>query len=169
VSPRVQSFVASLVAAWSILIPATLRAGEPIEVKIIASASDPDPHLVRLKKEDSGVVIRSAAELVAHTKKADSAIDPAVQKAMESELATRLKVESIDWTKQMVLIVQGRATKGEYGFIKFAPLKIEGKVLTVPWQQENRVSLVSAAGPPTGFALVERLEAEAKFVPPAKK
>jgi hypothetical protein len=168
-SRSLQLSVASLVAAWAMMIPMTLRADEPKELKIIASASDPDPLLVRLKQEDSGVVIRSAQELVAHSSKADSAKDPAIQKAMESELAKRLKVESIDWSKQMVLAVQGHPTRGEYGTIKFGSPKIEGKVLTVQWKQENRVALTTAVGPPTGFALVERSEGDVKFVPPAKK
>ena len=41
-------------------MPVTLRAGGPKELKIIASGSEADPLLVRLKKDDSGVVIRSA-------------------------------------------------------------------------------------------------------------
>jgi hypothetical protein len=168
-SRSLQRAVASLVAAWTMMIPVTLRAGEPKELKIIASASDPNPVLVRLKQEDSGVVIRSAQELVAHSSKAGSAKDPAIQKAMESELAKRLKVESIDWSKQMVLVVQGHGTQGEYGTIKFQSPKIEGKALVVPWKQENRVQIASAAGPPTGFALVERSERDVKFVSSTKK
>jgi hypothetical protein len=167
-SRTLQRSVAGLAVAWA-MMPMTLRADEPKEVKIIASASDPDPLLVRLKEEDSGVVLRSARELVAHSSKADSAKDPAIQKAMESELAKRLRVESIDWSKQMVLAVQGHSTTGEYGTIRFGPPQIRGKVLMVPWKQENRVSLASAAGPPTGFALVERSEGVVKFVPGAKK
>lgn len=151
------------------MMPTTLRADEPMELKIIASASDPDPVLVRLKQENSGVVLRSAQELVAHSSKADSAKDAAIQKAMESELAKRLKLENIDWSKQMVLAVQGHATKGEYGTIRFGPPKIDGKVLTVSWKQEHRVTRLATVGPPTGFALVERSEGDVKFIAPAKK
>jgi hypothetical protein len=43
------------------------------------------------------------------------------------------------------------------------------EVVTVEWRQENRVGLATQAGPPTGFALVERSEGEVKFVPAAKK
>jgi len=167
-SRNLQLFVVSLVAAWA-MIPVMLRAGEPKELKILASASDPNPVLVRLKQEDSGVVLRSAEELVAHASKASDAKDTAIQKAMAAELAKRLKVESIDWSKQMVLVVQGHGTKGEFGTIKFESARIDGKVVTVEWKQENRVSLASHDGPPTGFALVERSEGEVKFVPAAKK
>src|SRR5262245_10624282 len=158
-------FVVCLVAAGLVRTPVPLRAGEPKEVKIIASASEADPLLVQLKKDDSGVVIRSAQELVALSKKADSAKDAAVQKAMEAELAKLLKVQSIDWSKHMILAVQGRPTKGEWGTIKFGSLKIEGMALSVPWKQENRATRAPYQGPPTGFCLVERFDGDVKFVP----
>src|SRR5262249_19775499 len=117
-----------LVAGWSAMVPLALRAEEPKELKIIASASATDPYLVRLKNQDRGVVIRSAEELVAHSGKPDSAKDAAVQKALEAELAKFLNVESIDWKKQMVLAVQGHPSNGDSGSIKFELPKIEGKV-----------------------------------------
>jgi hypothetical protein len=156
-------------AACATMIPVTLGAGEAKELKIVASASDPNPVLVRLKQENSGVVIRSAQDLAAHATKPGDPKDLAIQKAMESELAKRLKLETIDWTKHMVLVVQGHATQGEAGSIKFESPKIEGKVLTVSWKQEHRATRAPYAGPPTAFALVERLEADVKFVAPAKK
>jgi sulfatase modifying factor 1 len=152
-------------AAWVALVPLTLRAEEPKELKIIASASEANPSLIRLKKDDSGVVIRSAQELVALSSKPDSAKDPEVQKARVSELAKRLKVDDIDWNKQMVLAVQGHATRGEFGTIKLDSPTIEGKVLTVHWKQENRVTRAPFQGPPTGFALVERFVGDVKFLP----
>src|SRR5262245_38858623 len=129
-------FSAALAAAWA-AVPLALGAEEPKAPKIIASASDTDPYLVRLKKTDGGVVIRSAEELVAHSGKSDSAKDPAVQAAMEADLAKFLKVDSIDWGKQMVLAVQGHPSHGEAGTIKFDAPVIEGKVLVVHWKQEN--------------------------------
>jgi formylglycine-generating enzyme required for sulfatase activity len=153
------------VVAWAVMLPETLRAEDPEAPLIIASASDPDPVLVQLKKDDSGVVIRSAEELVAHSSKPDSANDPAVQKASEAALAKRLKVESIDWTKQMVLAVQGRPAKGEFGAIKFDPPVLDGKSLLVSWKQENRAYRAVYKGPPTGFVLLGRFEGEVKFLP----
>jgi formylglycine-generating enzyme required for sulfatase activity len=158
--------IACLVAAGAVVVPLALRAEEPKAPKIIATASDSDPYLVRLKKDDSGVVIRSAEELVAHSTKPDSAKDSAVQKAMESELAKFLKVEGIDWSNQMVLAVQGHPSHGERGTVKFDPPRIERKTLVVLWKQENRVGgRAPHRGPPTGFALVERFEGEVHFVP----
>jgi len=157
--------VACLGAAWAALVPLSLPAEEAKELKILASAGEANPGLVRLKKDDSGVVIRSAQELVAHSEKPDSAKDHAVGKAAEAELAKRLKVESIDWSKHMVLAVQGHPTRGEFGLIKLDPPKIEGKTLLVTWKQENRVYRAPYQGPPTGFILVERFDGEANFLP----
>src|SRR5262245_13803776 len=157
--------VTCLVAAWAAMLPRTLPAEEPTAPKIIASASDPGPVVVRLKKDDSSVVIRSAEELVARSNKPDSAKDSAVQKATEAELVKRLKVESIDWSKQMLLAVQGHPSRGEMGVIKFDPPVIEGKILLVSWKQENHVTRAAYQGPPTGFALLERYEGEVNFRP----
>lgn len=154
-----------LVAACAVLIPLALLAAEPQEQKVIASASTTEPFLLRLKKPDSGVAIRSAEELVAHSDKPDSAKDPAVQKAMETQLSKLLRVESIEWSKQMVLAVQGHPTNGEAGSIKFDPPKIEGKVLRIFWKQEHRVTRGPHQGPPTGWILMERFEGEVSFVP----
>jgi formylglycine-generating enzyme required for sulfatase activity len=158
-------FAPCLTAGLVAMAPVGLRAEEPKERKIIASASAPDPFLVRLKKGDSGIVIRCAQDLVAHSSMPDSAKDPAVQQAMESELAKFLKVESIDWSKQMALAVQGHPSNGERGSIKFDPPKIDGKVLLVFWKQEHDATRAAYEGPPTGFALVERFEGEVNFVP----
>ena len=157
--------VALLATTWSALVPMTLCAQQPDELKITASASDSDAVLVRLKKNDTGVVIRSAQELVAYSSKPASAKDPTVRKAIESELAKRLAVDSIDWSKQMVLAVQGRPTKGEFGTIKFDSPSVAGKVLLAPWKQEHCAFRFAYKGPPTGFALVERFEGEVKFLP----
>lgn len=163
-SCRLRPFVAGLVAAWAMMNPMTLRADEPRELKIIASL-DKWSGLIQYKKEDSGVVIRNAQELVAQSSKPDSAMDPAVQKAMESELAKLLKVPGINWSKQMVLAVNGHQTG--FGSIKFDSLKVDGKILTVTWRQEERPALGFSV--PTGLVLVERFEGEVKFVPLVKK
>src|SRR5262245_35475010 len=135
----------------AVMVPITFAVQDAKELKLIASTTDAEPGLVRLKQIDSGVVIRSAQELVAHSAKPESAKDAAVQKAMEADLAKRLKVDSIDWSKHMVLVVQGHPTKGEYGTIKIEAPKIQGKMLVVTWKQENRIALVTRLGPPVGF------------------
>jgi formylglycine-generating enzyme required for sulfatase activity len=161
-------FPVGMVAVWALVVSLALRAEEskePKELKIIASDTTSEPFLIRLKKPDSGVVIRSAEELVAHSSKPDSAKDPAVQKEMEAELVKFLNVKSIDWSKQMVLAVQGHPTHGESGSIKFDPLKIEGKILQVFWKQQQHVTRFPYQGPPTAFALVERFEGEVSLLP----
>jgi hypothetical protein len=163
-SRGLQLSVACLAAAWAAMIPNMLRAQESKDLKIFASL-DNLAGPIRLKKEDSGVVIRNSQELVAHSSKPGSAKDPAVQKKMESELAKLLKVDGIDWTKQMILAVNGH--QAGYALIKFDSLKIEGKILTVTWKQEERPALGISV--PSGLVLVERFEGEVKFVPFAKK
>jgi formylglycine-generating enzyme len=157
--------VACLVAAWATLVSLTLWAQEPKELKILASASDSSPLLVGLKQDDNGVVIRGAEELVGVLSKTKSAKDPVVQKEIEADLARRLKVDRIDWSKQMVLAVQGSATRGEYGSIKFDSPYIKDKVLVVPYHQENRTYRAAYQGPPTGFALVQSFEGRVNFLP----
>ena len=163
-SPGQNLTAACLVFALAAIFPLTLR-GQELERKIIASASDSEPALIRLKKDDSGVVIRSAQELVAHSNKPDSAKDPKAQKEAEAALALRLNVPGIDWSKRMILAVQGRPTRGEHGSIKFDTPRIAGKVLLVLWKQEHRTTRFPYAGPPTGIALVDRFEGEINFLP----
>ena len=153
----------SIVCLATAMFATTLRAEESKELKIIASASDSSPFLIRLK-DDGGIVIRSAQELVAQITSPDAAKGPESRKAIEAEVARRLRVEAIDWSKQMILAVQGRPTRGEYGAIKFDSPRIEGKVLVVQWKQENRAFRASYQGPPSGLALVERFEGEATFL-----
>src|ERR1017187_1479854 len=154
------------VACLAALILATVRAGEANDLKIIASFGE-SYSPIQLKKEDSGVVIHSPQELVAHSTKPDAAKDAEVQKKMESEVAKLLKVESIDWTKQMILAVHGHSSGDGSGSIKFRSLKVKDKILHVTWQQEGRPSLGFVT--PRGMALVERFDGEVKFAPVVKK
>ena len=82
-------------------------------------------------------------------------------------MAKLLKVEKIDWTKEMILAVNGNRSGDGSGTIKFRSLKIKDKVLHVAWQQENRPSLGIVA--PRGMVLVERFDGEVKFAPFVKK
>jgi hypothetical protein len=102
------------------------------DVQIIASAQDSSRAgnigPVQLA-EPGSVVIRSAEELVAVSRKANCAKDPAVQK----EMAKLLRVDDIDWCKQMALAVRGEpGTKADK--VRFDSLKVEGKILTVAWK-----------------------------------
>jgi hypothetical protein len=137
------------------------------ELTIIASAQD-SPRCganigpVRLN-DSGGVVIRSAEGLVAHSSKPDSAKDPAVQKAMEAELAKLLEVDAIDWNKQMVLAVRGQ-TGTRSDRIHFESLRVEDKALTVAWKVKQRPPH-AGPGTPIALILVERFDGDVKFGP----
>jgi hypothetical protein len=152
------------VACAALQVP--LRAEDTPEVKIIASAQDSPREAgigpVRLH-DYGGVVIRSAEELVAHSGKADSAKDPAVRKEVEAELAKVLDVDSIDWSKQMVLAVRGVPGTGA-DRVHFDSLTVEGKVLTVAWRVRERPPH-AGPGTPIAVILVPRFDGEVKFVP----
>jgi hypothetical protein len=158
-------------SAW-LVIPTAARAEDTKELKPIAAIqkggqtkplnpNSPNtgsfgPNIGSFELETTGVVVRNAEELVALTSKAKSAKDPAVQKEMETELAKLLKVETVDWNKQMVL---GMIAEG------FESLKIDGKVLTVTYAPHNQLPLRGAIqDPPKTLVLVERFEGEVKFV-----
>ena len=104
-SRGLQFCIACLVAGA--ILPATTRAQDARDVKPIATAKSDsrDSRLGPFEIKRNGVVVRSAEELVALTTKAKSATDPEVQKEMAAELAKLLKVDAIDWKKQMVLAV----------------------------------------------------------------
>ena len=153
-----------LVAAW-VILPAPLRAQDAREMKTIATAKDSSrsasigPFL--LKRE--GVVIRSAEDLAILSNKAKSAKDPAVQKEMQAELAKLLKVDAIDWSKQMALAVRGEpGTKADR--VRFESLKVENSTLTVAWKVIPRPPH-AGPGSPIALILVERFDGDVKFRP----
>jgi hypothetical protein len=140
------------------------------ELKVLASAQD-SPRAANIGpihlEENSSVVIRSAAELVAASSKPKSAKNPAVQKEMAAELAKLVEVEAIDWNKQMVLAVRGEpGTKADR--VHFDSLKIEGNVLTVAWKVRPRPPH-AGPGTPIAWNLLERFDGEVKFVASGQK
>lgn len=162
------SFCARLAIACSVFACAVLaapaRAEEAREVEIIASAQDSTrvasigPVLL---DATGGYVIRSAEQLVTLSSKADSAKDPAVQKEIEAELVKLLKVDAIDWSKQMALAVRGEpGTKADT--IRFDSIKVEDKVLTVAWKVRPRPPH-AGPGTPVAVILVERFDGEVRF------
>lgn len=141
-------------------VPAN-RADDARELKTIAAAKDSSrtssfgPFLLTR----TGLVLRSAEELVALTSKAKTAKDPAVQKEMEAELVKLLKVDKIDWSKQIVLAVIGEG---------FDSLKTDGKVLTASFVPFNEPLTRLIPPTPKVLVLAERFEGEVKFVPKKK-
>jgi hypothetical protein len=147
---------ACLLAAWAIL-PATTLAEDARDVKSIAAAKGDsrDGRLGPFEIKRHGVVVRSAEELVALTSEAKSAKDPKVQKEMEAELAKLLKVDAIDWNKQMVIAVIGE---------KIESLKTDGKALTATYVPFKEPLQLAVPPTPKVLVLIERLEGEVKFV-----
>ena len=110
------------------------------DVKPIATAKGDsrDGRLGSFEIKRHGVAVRSAEELVALTSKAKSATDAAVQKEMEAELAKLLKVDAIDWKKQMVIAVISE---------RFESLTTDGKALTatyVPYKEPVALAIPPA-------------------------
>ena len=155
-------------------------ADEPRLLKVVASQGWSNNHhkigpLVFDRKsthDKTTLVIRTSAELAAHTpqaikdpKKAD---DPAFQKDVATELAKLLKVESIDWDKQMVVAVWDAAnTRSPRGEVEVVSLKVQGDTLTVQWRLKGPGA--DTYPQPRGVALVERHKGKVVFDPPAKK
>jgi len=148
-----------ILAAVLILLPAPVCGDDAREQKILATAKD----LSRgntigplTLKPGSPAVFRSAEELVAASSKPASAKEPAAQKEMECALAKLLKVDAIDWSKQMVL---GAISEG------FPSLKSEGKVLTATYLPYHDRPVRFVPPSPKVLVLIERFEGEVKFVP----
>jgi hypothetical protein len=139
------------------------------ELKILAKAmwryapANPDG-----KREGVKLVLKTAADLVAATPFSQlDAPQQVVEKMATAELAKTLKVDSIDWTKQMLIVVTaGVKRTGGYS-VEITSLKVADKALTVAWK----------INPPKGFAtqafthpgqvvLVPRFEGEVKFAAP---
>jgi len=146
-----------------LLSPVVASADDAKELKILANAK------VSTKERNIGpvvlnkltpVIIRSAEELAAATQKAKSAKDADVQKEIEAEVAKLLKVDAIDWKKQM--IVAGVAES-------FDSAKSDGKVLTVTFTKYVERPTRAVLPWPKVMSLVERFEGEVKFVPKETK
>lgn len=110
-------------------------------------------------------VIRSAEELA----KARGAKD--ADKATQ-DLAKQLKVENIDWKKQMVLMVSG-GTQRSGGFsVELLNLAAKDKELLVRWKLNTPAPgrpVTLALTNPSLTLLVDRFDGEVHFDPPAPK
>lgn len=148
-------FLSCFVCGWLLVSTTALADDKDVKPIAMATGNSRDGRLGSFEISRNGVAIRNAEELVALTGKAKAAKEHTVQKEFEAELAKLLKVESIDWKKQMVI-----ATIAE----KFDSLKTDGKILRAyffPYKEP-----IALAIPPTPkvMALVERVEGEVKFV-----
>jgi hypothetical protein len=131
-------------------------------VKPIATAtsSTRDGRIGPFEIKRHGVVVRSAEELVGLTGKAKSATDAAVQKEMVAELANLLKVDAIDWKKQMVVAVISE---------RFDSLVTDGKALTATYVPYREPLQLAVPPTPKVMVLIERFEGEVKFVQKSEK
>jgi PrcB C-terminal len=120
------------------------------------------------KREGYKLVLKTAADLVAATpfSKLD-APQQVVEKMATAELAKMLKVDNIDWTKQMLIVVTA-GVKPSGGFsVDITSLKVADKTLTVAWKINPPKGLVTQAFTHPGqVVLVPRFEGEVKFAAP---
>jgi hypothetical protein len=153
-------YFAYLIGAWAIL-PAVVRAEDVKELKSIATAKgmERSSSLGPIHLNRAGIVIRNAEELVARSLKSTSLKDPAVQKEIEADVVKLLKVDAIDWKKQMILAIIGE---------DFESLKHDGKTLTATFIPFKEPITRAIPATPKVLILVERFEGEVKFVPKKK-
>jgi hypothetical protein len=122
-------------------------------------------------KKGTQLVIRSAAELVAATPfKNRDALPAVVEKAATEELAKALKVATIDWSKQMLVVVTGGVKSSGGWQIDVLKVTMDGKNCVVSWQlNPPKDFATSAFTHPSLVALVDRCEGQVRFVLPAVK
>ena len=125
------------------------------------------------REKASQFVIRSAAELI--TRPPWNNLDappPAVEKTATAALAKALKVETIDWKTQMLVVVTG-GTQSSGGFrIGVTSIQPKGDKLLVEWFLQRPKGFATAAFThPAEVVLTPRFEGAVEFqnvpAPPA--
>ncbi len=86
--------------------------------------------------------------------------DRALQMKCEAELAKLLKVDTIDWDKQMVVAVWGFGPNRSSEKFEFVSFAVKGENLTVGWRNKEGDGDYSR---PKGVALVERFNGKVLF------
>jgi hypothetical protein len=139
-----------------------------VPVKIHARASWPFADLSpKGDKQGKQFVIRSAAELVNNPNVgmlADGKADGTGEK-LTAEVAKLLKVDSIDWKKQMLIVVSGGIKTTGGWRIDIAAVTKGEKACAVTWSMEAPNGIATQAiSRPAVVALVDRCEGEVHFV-----
>ena len=102
----------------------------------------------------------------------DKAMDETAKKEATAFFAKVFKKDTIDWNKQMVLLVEaGQKNTGGYS-VEITGREIKDKVLTVKWKlnaPKPGSPVTQAITHPAIVVLVERFDGEIKFDPPADK
>jgi hypothetical protein len=141
--------------------------GEDRELKVLGRSVWP----VR-NKQPAQLVIRSAEELArSHGIEGQDAKDPRFQADVTADAAQLLKVKTIDWKKQMLVVVAA-GTKPTGGYtIEILTLPVKDKTLTVHWKLNSPKPDSPVRKAPTypgQMVLIERFTGEVKFDPPLR-
>jgi hypothetical protein len=114
------------------------------------------------------LVVRGPQELVRlRGGKAGGNVD-----ATNTAVAKLLKVEKIDWDKQMVILISGGTQRTGGYSVELKGLKVQGETLTVQWKLNTPrpgQPVTQAFTNPGLAVLVERFDGEVRFDPPAAK
>jgi hypothetical protein len=130
------------VALLVMLVAADVNPEPPPAPKVIASYGWYGMRNAPTIKDGGHLVVRSAAELVkAILVQATRKVAPAIVEAdVTGEAAGLLKVRSIDWTKQMLVVVAGGLQPTSGHRVEVVGLKRTGDVLTVSWKLHKPVA-----------------------------
>jgi hypothetical protein len=113
------------------------------------------------------MVIRGGPELT----KIMSGLGGNIDKAT-ARLVQQLKVEKIDWTRQMVLIISGGTQRTGGYRVELTGLKVKDDVLTVHWRlfgPRPGQTVTQALSHPALTLLVQRYDDEIRFDPSTAK
>jgi hypothetical protein len=135
------------------------------EVKILARA----PWKPALKGGDPQQYVFRSAEELAKVSGLDKPDGAEAQKKATEAAAKALKIDDIDWKRQMLLVVTGGMKRtGGYN-VEITKIETADKVMTVHW----RLNAPKAGSPvtqtithPAQTALVERFDGKVVFNPP---
>jgi hypothetical protein len=145
----------------------TAKGGEDRDVKILARGVWAVRH-----EKPTQLVIRNAEELGrAHGIAARDAKEKRFQTDVTADVAELLKVKTIDWDKQMLIVVAA-GTKPTSGYrVEVRTLSAKDKTLTVHWKLHSPAPggiVTTALTYPAQMVLVERFDGPVKFDPPVK-
>jgi len=174
-------FVVVASATLQVAVPAAVGAA-PTELEIVAQSSfvdgplrpyikpadkPADPLVIPHAHEVYPLVIRSVEELVAISSKGREAAELAaakkdgdLQAEVEQLLLTSLKLQAIDWEKQMVVAVLGAHAYRAPPRWKFLSLKTDGDKLVVEISADHGEF---GCGVPWAVAVVDRFDGEIEF------
>jgi hypothetical protein len=128
-------------------------------VKVLAETAAPPV----APKDGKPLVIRNAKELMqAQGGKGD-------EEAATAALAKALKVDGIDWNKQMVLVLSGGQRRTGGYSVQVKGIEVKGDTLTVRWEVKGPPPgsfVTQALTHPSKTLLVERFDGTIRFDPP---